>query len=203
MKRRQIFIELTSLLDVILIMIFVLLTQARAQTTEAVDKADAYQAAFEQEAEALTGLSRENSELREKNKALKEDAENLRRRLVTQGVVLENSAIVTLSIGEDRSIVFQEEEDVFKIAYDWGNNDTYVKNRLTSLFSDTLSRTGEKSLFLVFQYDREGIYKTEYELIMKVIREVRLDAKMQDIPVNVIELDIGEIAENNNSVQEK
>ena len=41
MKKRTIFIELTSLLDVILIMIFVLLTQAKAQTTEAIEDAAA------------------------------------------------------------------------------------------------------------------------------------------------------------------
>ena len=48
MKKRTIFIELTSLLDVILIMIFVLLTQARAQTTEAIDDAAADRAALKE-----------------------------------------------------------------------------------------------------------------------------------------------------------
>ena len=37
MKRRQIFIELTSLLDVILIMLFILLMQAKNTTAEAMD----------------------------------------------------------------------------------------------------------------------------------------------------------------------
>ena len=37
MKRRQIFIELTSLLDVILIMLFILLIQAKTTTAQAID----------------------------------------------------------------------------------------------------------------------------------------------------------------------
>ena len=41
MKRREIFIELTSLLDVILIMLFILLTQARTRTAQALDTAAA------------------------------------------------------------------------------------------------------------------------------------------------------------------
>ena len=40
MKRREIFIELTSLLDVILIILFVLLTQARTQTADAMAAAE-------------------------------------------------------------------------------------------------------------------------------------------------------------------
>ena len=40
MRRRTIFIELTSLLDVILIMIFILLTQARSQTASALEAAE-------------------------------------------------------------------------------------------------------------------------------------------------------------------
>ena len=44
MRRREIFIELTSLLDVILIMLFVLLTQAKTQTGEALESAEAARA---------------------------------------------------------------------------------------------------------------------------------------------------------------
>ena len=48
MKRRQIFIELTSLLDVILIMLFILLMQAKNTTAEAMDTAAAAESNTEQ-----------------------------------------------------------------------------------------------------------------------------------------------------------
>ena len=48
MKRRQIFIELTSLLDVILIMLFILLMQAKNTTAEAMDMAAAAESNTEQ-----------------------------------------------------------------------------------------------------------------------------------------------------------
>ena len=47
MRRREIFIELTSLLDVILIMLFVLLTQAKTQTDAAVSSRAEAEAAAE------------------------------------------------------------------------------------------------------------------------------------------------------------
>ena len=54
MRRREIFIELTSLLDVILIMLFVLLTQARTQTDAAISSKAEAEAAVENVRAALT-----------------------------------------------------------------------------------------------------------------------------------------------------
>ena len=56
MRRREIFLELTSLLDVIMIMLFVLLTQARTQTAEALSAAEADRAAATELRAELSGL---------------------------------------------------------------------------------------------------------------------------------------------------
>ena len=64
MRRREIFIELTSLLDVILIMLFVLLTQARSQTTDALAAAEADHARAEAVEQELAASRAEADALR-------------------------------------------------------------------------------------------------------------------------------------------
>ena len=209
-RKRTIFIELTSLLDVILIMIFVLLMQARTQTAQAMDQA-------EQEHKAAQEISRELGAVQESMQALREDyegqiaeireeaqgleqeiqeleeeAEGLRRRLNSRELVLDNSLVLTLSITEEAAIRLErspEGEDI--IPYDW-NNDTYAYNRLRSLLAMDLEEAGERSVFLIFQYDRSRIYKTEYDMILKAVQEMKLDAKEKEIPLNFIEMDIQE-----------
>ena len=69
MRRREIFLELTSLLDVIMIMLFVLLTQARTQTAEALSAAEADRAAATELRAELSGLREERDAARERLQA--------------------------------------------------------------------------------------------------------------------------------------
>lgn len=203
MKKREIFIELTSLLDVILIMIFILLGQAKAQAREAVDQAESERAAVSGLENDLEELKEENARLEasfseaeeafEKEKeALSETIDALNRRLVTDGLVMENSLVVTISGENDTSVLLEVDDgESTRIPYEWGD-DNYLKNRLNSLLSGQLDIAGSRSVFIVFQYDRTKIYQTEYEAIREVIRETKLEAGKREIPLNFIELDIFE-----------
>ena len=189
MKRRQIFIELTSLLDVILIMIFVLLTQARTQTVQAMEEAAEGSAAVRDLKSELRDAKKENEALKEEAEALKERADALGRELLSEGLVMENSLVLTVSVREDGTVLLEQgETESHSIAYNWGDG-TYTYNRLKSLLSQQLSLTGEKSLFLVFQYESAKIYHSEYELIMQAVQEIRLEARQQEIPFNFLEID--------------
>ncbi|MBR6705037.1 MAG: hypothetical protein IKI82_06365 [Lachnospiraceae bacterium] len=121
MKKRTIFIELTSLLDVILIMIFVLLTQARAQTTEAIDDAAADRAALKEirrelKDEQAAAASREESlkaeigALESKAADLETQVEELGRQLLTEDLVMDNSLVLTISVAADTSILLEVRE---------------------------------------------------------------------------------------------
>ena len=66
-RKRTIFIELTSLLDVILIMIFVLLIEARSQTAQAMDRAA-------REEQTAQEIGRELEEARESMSAAEAEA---------------------------------------------------------------------------------------------------------------------------------
>jgi uncharacterized protein YlxW (UPF0749 family) len=133
-KKRTIFIELTSLLDVILIMIFVLLTQARAQTTEAIEDAAADRAALKEirrelKDEQAAAASREESlkaeigALESKAADLETQVEELGRQLLTEDLVMDNSLVLTISVAADTSILLEVREgESIRIPYDWNDS---------------------------------------------------------------------------------
>ncbi|MBO4873129.1 MAG: hypothetical protein J5496_06920 [Lachnospiraceae bacterium] len=203
MKKRTIFIELTSLLDVILIMIFVLLTQARAQTTEAIEDAAADRAALkevrrelkEEQAAAASreaDLAAEIGSLESKAADLETQVEELGRQLITQDLVMDNSLVLTLSVAADTSIFLEvRDEESIRIPYDWADN-TYAVNRLRSLLSEQLGQAGERTVFLVFQYDRTAIYHAEYDTILQIVQGAKLEASQKEILLSFIEMDVRE-----------
>ena len=203
MKKRTIFIELTSLLDVILIMIFVLLTQARAQTAEAIEDAAADRAALKEirrelKDEQAAAASREESlkaeigALESKAADLETQVEELGRQLLTEDLVMDNSLVLTISVAADTSILLEVREgESIRIPYDW-NDSTYAVNRLRSLLYEQLGLAEERTVFLVFQYDRTAIYHAEYETILQVVQGTKLEASQKEILLSFIEMDVRE-----------
>ena len=201
MKKRTIFIELTSLLDVILIMIFVLLTQARAQTAGAIEDAAADRAALKEisreleaaQAEAAktqAGLKTQISGLESKAADLETQLEEMSRRLITEDLVLDNSLVLTIGVAADTSLLLEVRGgESIRIPYDWDDS-AYAFNRLRSFLYDQLGQAGERTVFLVFQYDRTAIYHAEYEMILKAVQETKLEASQRELPLSFIEMDI-------------
>ena len=185
MKRREIFIELTSLLDVIMIMLFVLLTQARTQADAAVSSAAEAEAAAASVQEELTRAETERDALREK-------VGQLEREGITLGVVEENSLVVTLSVqaGEPRAALIEPRDGAsLRVALDPGD-ENYTVNRLRTALTGLLRDSGKETVFIVFQYDRTAIYQSEYALIGSVVRELKDEARSADVALNYIETDI-------------
>ena len=206
MRRREIFIELTSLLDVILIMLFILLIQARTTTAQALDAtAQAEGAVAEMEAELASArsdraaLAAEADEQRARAdaEARRADAEadradGLQRQLWTENIVLDNSLVLTVSVDKGGAIRLETEgAGAVVIDYSW-DDDTYAYNRLRGLLLDALKTTDREAAFLVFQYDRARVYHAEYDMIERIVQEVKGEARERDIPLSVLELDIHE-----------
>ena len=158
-RKRTIFIELTSLLDVILIMVFVLLMQAKAQTAQAMDQAAEREKAareisreLEDARESMRVMQEEARGLEAEIQSLEEAAAGMRRQLDSRELVLENSLVLTMSITEtDNSLLERSPEGQDMIPYDW-YDDTYAFNRLQSLLSGYLEEAEGRTLFLIFQY---------------------------------------------------
>ena len=192
MKRREIFIELTSLLDVILIMLFILLIQARNTTAQAMDAAAQAEDSVAKLQTELSAAYDEQNVLRAAADAETERANALQRQLWTENIVLDNSLLLTVSVDRSGDIRMETEgQGQAAIAYSWGD-DTYARNRLRGLLLDKLKTTDREAVFLVFQYDRARVYHAEYEMIESIIQEVKQEARERDIPLSVLELDIYE-----------
>ena len=191
MKRREIFIELTSLLDVILIMIFVLLTQAKAQTAKAMDE----QAYKEQEAESLQeeveDLQASLDHAWEELGIVQEENDQLKRQLMTQDLVLDESLVITIRAEDDKIIREIRDGSADSIAYTWGN-ETYVSNKLRSMILQDLAETEKHAVFIVFQYDRSNIYQVEYQMIESLIQEIKTTSRDMELALSLMELDISE-----------
>ena len=200
MKRRQIFIELTSLLDVILIMLFILLTQARTKTAEALDTAAAAESSTEQVRAELVEAYEEQETLRAeidaqaaRADAQAERANALERQLWTENIVLDSSLLLTVSVDRSGNIRLETEGNgLAALAYDWAD-DAYARNKLRGLLLEQLRDTDREAVFLVFQYDRARIYHAEYEMIETIIQEVKQEARTRDIPLSVLEMDLYEV----------
>ena len=182
MKRRTIFIELTSLLDVILIMIFVLLTQARSQTASALEAAETERmTAVQLEEELATARSNADS--------WRAEAEALTRQLITENLVLDNSLVLTVSCTRDGSILLEcNEVEKALIPFSWDDPNP-ASNRLRALLLEELGNAGDDAVFIVFQYDRSEIFHTEYLAIEEIIRNVKLEAKQTDRQLSFLEFD--------------
>lgn len=188
-RRRSIFIELTSLLDVILIMLFLILTQARAQADQAREEAlreksnaAAYEASLETEAAKSSKLAAELE-------AAEEETERLKRQLESREIVLENSRVITLSItGENHIRLETDKGATHLVPYEWGN-ESYAYNLGRSLLLSQLEEEVEKPLFVIFQYDRDQIYKAEYDMILQLIQEMKLEAGQRERMLSFVEMD--------------
>ena len=49
---------------------------------------------------------------------------------------------------------------------------------------------GEQTLFIVLQYDQSRIYKNEYNMILRIVQEIKLEARQREIPLSFIEMDV-------------
>ena len=199
MKKRMIFIELTSLLDVILIMLFVLLMQAQSETDKARVHAEEEQAAAvsieaalqeaeEEKAALISSAAALSEELAEANEALDKAA----RKEITESLVLKNSRVLTVSVPREELILVEEDEpSTFeeRIVYDWENGN-YAYNRLKAVLHERFESLNGQAFFVVFQYDREMIYRSAYDLILQAVQDLKLEAKEAETPLSFIEMDV-------------
>ena len=185
MRRREIFIELTSLLDVILIMLFVLLTQARSQTLAAGEQAEAA-------AEETAALQAQLLEAEGERDALAEELDALQREQITLTVVEENSLVITLSLQGDaaRSIRVEPRDGVTVAIPVDPEDEAYTVNKLRSTLTALMKDAGRENVFVVFPYDRTQIYQAEYLLVGTVVRQLKEEARSAGVALSYIETDI-------------
>ncbi|MBQ8614878.1 MAG: hypothetical protein IJ416_11735 [Ruminiclostridium sp.] len=168
-KRKSVVVELTSLLDVIFIMLFMVMSRNSTATAEAqeaareqVSVAEAHAALMENERDSYKTMLRETEEERE-NLSLTES------RLNSYEVFSEYARIISVYVvdsGYKRSVHVAEETEIASADYGWDNMD-YAKEALDAALEECT--TGDAPVFIVFSYDSDKIYRQDYNMIAEAI----------------------------------
>ncbi len=155
MKRpRQITTELTPLLDVILILLFLVLSQNNTRTAEVQGELDKTresleqaQSSLEQARDVITGLEEYD----------------------------ENSLVITISItgaDERRTLYVADKESTRGITYGWDNL-LYGENALKNELEGRFRAAEGKVVFISFVYDSEKIYKRDHDMVISVLDKLQ------------------------------
>ena len=180
MRNRGVMIELTALLDVIMIMMFLLLMQSRQQVGDAYRSAEENVAAAAEMAAELEAVRTETAAEIEAVQAEAEASlqtytdENgyLKRLLNGRSIAEENSCILSVSIqggGEARYIRVEALDGAAEtVSLAWDNR-AYAANALHAVLTGIIRESEAQAVFIVFQYDRNLVYQSDYALVMDAV----------------------------------
>lgn len=184
MKNRSIFLELTSLLDVILIIMFLVLVQSEGRVNLA------YEESKEEFATEIESLQQEiNENLSEKEK-LSSELESLKMGLEEDAYFI----LLNLQISEkDRSIrtisIEPHEKSTEQIDIVWEKDPR--KNAFEMLdnsLSTIISESDSEIIFIVFKFNSKTIYEDDYRMIKLAIQR----QKQYNSNIYTAELDLKE-----------
>lgn len=171
-RRRQTIIELTPLLDVILILLFLMIAQnaaasAKAQESAAASVGEARDAMHVME-EEMGRLEQENAVLRNELSGYEGFTEYALRVSLTYSCDDddEKHIYVTFAGAGD------ENRQPLDISYGW-DTARYGENALRSGLKREL--TGEAPIYILFTYDAAEIYKDDYDMIAAVLADLKTE----------------------------
>lgn len=174
--KKGVFIEIAALVDVLLVILFLVMLQV-TQTAEAAEsKVADYSKDYESE---IGRLQAENS--------------SLERKVGTYAVFEENCLILTISVeyGDSNSrtaLVEAADGQAERISLNWADMQ-YAKNALQSYLNQKIKDafgSGDQMAFIVFQYDRDTIYQSDYSLISSVIQSQKSDPNVYSAEYDIL-----------------
>lgn len=186
-RRKEVLLELTPLLDVILIMLFYILmqsTQAADARQEEADReigamqeqmeaANANAAALVSEAESRAEALGESFAAREQE--LEDSLTYVKEQLGSYEAFDTYAQILTIYVsnGSDgqRTIHVSDGTSDEQISYDWDNM-RYGRNGFKEILTEKLSQAEEDMpVFAVFHYNDAQIYRQDYQLVTEILGE--------------------------------
>ncbi len=203
MKKRQILVELTPLLDVILIILFVIMAQSKLRAEAAVSEQtmaeQRLQHAVEERDQEKAEAGRLSAEFEAEKKALQDEIALLTDRLdqaksvaEAKSSVLENSLLLVLRTSENGDLtLIRGDDELLRVRYEW-HDEKFAYDNLKNAITDELKRTDRMAAFIVFRYDREKIYYAEYGMVRRIVGECRLEAAKKNLPIHYVEQESSE-----------
>ena len=157
---KRVVIDLTSLLDVILILLFFVLANASGQSANMRAQAQS--------------LSEELARSQARQAALLAERESLQTALSAYGLISERCLVARLYVtgGQERRTLHLDtdaEQKTYPLTWE---NAGAVRSALRAEL-DRLTQSGPLACFLVFRYDRNAIYRADYALISGLMSQVK------------------------------
>ncbi len=184
-KRRGLTMDLTPLLDVILIILFLVLMVQKIETTKAIDK-NKQQADRQKQAEVAV-LAEKIEKLQQENQKLSEDltqSEKTKQRILEdQGLTQEKLALVD---------VLEEESNQLRITIpsNYPRQPLAVKDmatgeiktyedlyKMTEAIKEKLQQGGNKMAVIILSFDSRHILFKDYQRVNQAILQLRAEAK--------------------------
>lgn len=176
-RRKETVIELTPLLDVILIMLFMIMS-VQSQKTE-----EAEAAAREKTQELTAQMEQLSEEFSDRENQLMDQLDDTESRLSQAEAQLtgyeafrDYSAVISISMeyleGGERQLYIAEGDKTDTISFGWDNL-RYGENSLTAALEQRMKQTTEEPVFIAFVYDSESIYRRDYDMIASVIDKLQ------------------------------
>ena len=171
MKKNNVLIELTPLLDVILIMLFFILVQSEGRMgsfyEETREAFEAELAVFEADLEAFKA---EHAVEMEHLRGVRDDYETLRLGLEEDTGIILISIVSSPDDHNERSIVIEADYNITVIALCWNN--TARDNAALDLgiaLTEKIQGTGNSVIMIVFRFDSASIFRADYVMVGNAI----------------------------------
>lgn len=186
-SRKEIILELTPLLDVILIMMFYILMQNTLATDKQQEEAKQQIETIEESFQAqLESVSTEGEKIRESLQSEldseKEISAELKEELAIANAKLKGEeafeqfvTIVNVTLtnvtDEKRKLHILSGDEDNSFTYDWDNMN-YAGNALKAELDSIINGEKENPVFVVFGYNEEEIFLRDFEMIRDVLEKV-------------------------------
>ncbi|MDE6592360.1 MAG: hypothetical protein K2K57_04770 [Oscillospiraceae bacterium] len=193
-RRREAAVELTPLLDVILIMLFLIMSQSRTEAAEARERYENEAAEFAAAAEERYGseIDRLTDELADSSEELEKVRESLYyadNRVNAYEKFDYYARIVSISLrgtGEEREIYLADGKRTVNIPLNWDNM-RYCENAFRAELMEY--ENSEEPVFLVFGYNAGEVYQRDFEMVSAVMSEIQGDNQNVYIKYNEIKVE--------------
>lgn len=173
-KRKSVIVELTSLLDVIFIMLFMVMNQSQTAAEEAQSDAAAEVAAAQVQVEAMEEEVEGYRVIIDEVEADRLNLESIKNKLNSYEVFEEYATIISISVLDHsykRTIIVENGGETVNTDFSWDNMD-YAESSLNETLNSCI-KDSENPVFIVFSYNGDKIYRQDYNMVSEVMTKVQ------------------------------
>ena len=173
-KRKSVIVELTSLLDVIFIMLFMVMNQSQTAAEEAQSDAAAEVAAAQVQVEAMEEEVEGYRVIIDEVEADRLNLESIKNKLNSYEVFEEYATIISVSVLDHsykRTIIVENGGETVNTDFSWDNMD-YAESSLNETLNSCI-KDSENPVFIVFSYNGDKIYRQDYNMVSEVMTKVQ------------------------------